>query len=144
MSSKRAKQGAIQGAKEKREKGAFLALPQVVLESEEFASLSPYALKLLFDMASQWRFGSNGYQSATWSLMEKRGWKSKATLAKALKELEDNGWLIRTRQGGRNQCSLFAFSFMAIDQHKAGKPLEVRPTSVPLSYWNKKWCAINA
>ncbi|QZA78649.1 hypothetical protein K4H28_04365 [Deefgea tanakiae] len=138
MAGSKAKAAALRDLKEGREKGLFMPLPMVVITSEEFAALSPYAVKLIFDLASQWHPNRNGYLSAAWTLMQPRGWRSKATLAKALKELEDKGWLIRTRHGGRNQCSLFAFSFYKIDDHQKGKPLDVRPTKVPLSYWRNE------
>lgn len=123
--------------KKGREPGQFLPFPCVALQSAEMAKLSAHACKLLLDMLSQWRIGNNGYLCAAWSVMKNRGWRSKETLAKSLKELEESGWLIRTRQGGRNLCSLFAVTFLRIDDPHPGKPLDIGPTVGPLSYWRE-------
>ncbi|MBS1154603.1 MAG: hypothetical protein H6R07_527 [Proteobacteria bacterium] len=128
---------ALADAKNAREAGTFFPLTTVVLQSPEFASLSPYAVKLLFDMLAQWYLGNNGYLSASWTLMKDRGWKSKATLAKALKELENGDWIIRTRQGGRHMTTLYAVTFHRIDDHHRGKPLDVAATRRPLGTWRK-------
>ena len=42
------------------------------------------------------------------------GWKSKSTLANALSELIDSGFIKQTRKGGRNKCSLYAVSWLPI------------------------------
>lgn len=95
--------------------GGFNAVPHRVLVSEKFATLSPQATKLLIDLLSQYRGNNNGDLCAAMSLMEPRGWKSKAGHSKALKELIDTGFVILTRQGGRNTPSLYAITFYAID-----------------------------
>ncbi|WP_137009379.1 hypothetical protein [Aquitalea aquatilis] len=136
--SRRTNKSALRQAKQGREPGSFFALPKCVLESDEFATLSPFAVKLMMDMAAQHHMGRNGYLSASWTLMQKRGWRSKDTLAKALNELETEGWVVRTRQGGRRICNLFGFSFFRIDDHVPGKPLDIKPTVGPLGYWRKQ------
>ncbi|QLI82951.1 hypothetical protein HZU75_16280 [Chitinibacter fontanus] len=133
----KSKKVALADAKSARESGIFFPLPLCVLQSPEFVLLSAYGVKLLIDLLSQWRLNNNGYLSPSWALMQARGWKSKATLAKALKELESADWIIRTRQGGRNRASLYAVSFQRIDDHHRGKPLDVAATRSPPSYWRK-------
>jgi hypothetical protein len=96
--------------------GRFLMLPHRVLKSSEFASLSPRAVKLLIETASRFNGQNNGDLSATFSELSKRGWRSAATLDKAKKELVKKKWLILTRQGGRNKCSLFAVSWLPVDE----------------------------
>ncbi|MGH8320467.1 MAG: hypothetical protein ACRESI_00785 [Gammaproteobacteria bacterium] len=65
--------------------------------------------------------------------MSKRGWKSKDQLNKALRELLTAGWIMLTRQGGKNQCSLYGITFQAIDECK-GK-LEVPVTTTAPGWW---------
>lgn len=65
--------------------------------------------------------------------MQPRGWRSKATLDKARKELLAAGWLELSRQGGRNRCSLYSVTFYAIDE--CGGKLDVPPTLTPKSTW---------
>lgn len=135
--SKSSKRLALQRVKEAREPGYFVPLPIMVLESPQAAGLSPYACKLLVDLMSQFKPGRNGALCATWSAMAKRGWRSKATLNKALKELRC-GFLLMTREGGyHRKASLYALSWLAIDpppkgvQYNAG----VEPTRRAAGTW---------
>lgn len=125
----------IRDAKRRRESGNFVALPNVILRSKEFASLSPRALKLLFDLLAQYNLRNNGDLSIAWTLMAPRGWRSKATLHKAKQELLDEGFLMLTRQGGRNQCSLYAVTFFSIDE--CGGKLDTSATNSPPGGWRK-------
>ncbi len=121
--------------KGRREKGAFLSVPRGVIDSQEYTALSPKAVKLLFDLYAQYRGNNNGDLAMAWKLMAKRGWKSRDTLNKARKELLDSRFIIISRQGGRHKTSLFALTFLAVDECK-GK-LDISDTSTPLGYWKK-------
>lgn len=82
----RAKDRALKAAKEARRGGAFLPFRLDVLRSQALARLSPYAAKLLLDIASQWQLGRNGDASAAFEkVLRARGWRSKATLHNALR-----------------------------------------------------------
>lgn len=123
------------GAKAKREAGGYVTFSSVVLRSESYALLSAYAVKLLNDLLAQYKGDNNGDLCAAWTLMEKRNWKSRDTLHKALKELLTREWLILTRQGGRRMPSLYAVTFFSIDDCK-GK-LDIPSTHGPMSLWRK-------
>lgn len=130
----RAKDRALKTAKEARGGGAFLPFRIDVLRSQALANLSPYAAKLLLDIASQWQLGRNGDASAAFeNVLRARGWRSKATLHKALKELRQSGLIVQTRQGSLHECSLYALGWLAIDEC-SGK-LDVQPTTRPLNHW---------
>jgi hypothetical protein len=122
-------------AQARRESGGFVPLPFVVLRSRSFAELSAYAVKLLSDLLAQYRGDNNGDFWAAWTIMQRRGWKSKATLSKCLKELLAGNWVEVTRQGGRHKATLYALTFYSIDDCK-GK-LDVRATSSPTGGWRK-------
>lgn len=122
-------------AKGRRELLSFVAVPHVCLNHPNYARLSPRAVKLLFDLYAQYRGKNNGDFTAAWSVMRRRGWHSKDQLNKAEKELISTGWIIKTRQGGRNQCNLYAVTFQAIDEC-ASKALDVRPTVTAPGIWN--------
>ena len=96
--------------------GAFTPLPRVCLQSQSFARLAPHALKLLFDLMAQYTGFNNGDLSAAWKLMAPRGWRSRDTLSKALAELLEGGWIIKTRPGGLHKCSLFALTLFVVDE----------------------------
>lgn len=117
--------------------GEFLPIPTRVLRSKELANLSPHATKLLVDIASQWRLGRNGDSSIAFEkIMRPRGWRSKATLFKALRELCQSNLVILTRQGSLHKCSLYGLGFLAIDECD-GK-LDIKPTKRPPNHF-KDW-----
>lgn len=120
-------------AKRAREPGRFVPLPAVVLNGANFASLSAHAVKLLCDLLGQYRGDNNGDLCMAWSVMQKRGWRSRDTLNKARTELLEKEWIVVTRQGGKHQASLFGLTFYRID-HCGGK-LEVRATGSPSGAW---------
>ncbi|WP_189524737.1 hypothetical protein [Methylophilus medardicus] len=120
---------------ERGEKGGYAPLYHCVLRSQVYANLSAHAVKLLNDLLSQYYGSNNGDFCATYSMMQKRGWKSKGTLSRAIKELVETGFIEVSRQGGRHLCSLYAVTFYAVDECK-GK-LDISPTSSPKSLWRK-------
>ena len=77
---------------------------------------------MLFELGSQFRGYNNGDLQATWKLLKPKGWASKETVQKAYEELERHGWIVRTRQGGLNRCSLFAITFLPINGNKKLDP----------------------
>jgi len=119
--------------KGRAEKGSFFALPHNILESDEYVMLSAIGVKLLIDLCSQYRGKNNGDLCLAWKIMERRGWRSRDTLLRAQYELEEKGWIERTRQGGRNKANLFALSWLGIDECK-GK-LDVRASVSPSNKW---------
>lgn len=121
--------------KGRRPQGPFLAIPRAVLDSPQWARLGAPEVKLLLDTAAAYRGSNNGDLACTWKLMHKRGWRSRDTLHKALEGLLDSGFLVQTRQGGRNVCSLYALSWEGIDEC-AGKHNRT-PSAVPLNLWHK-------
>lgn len=104
-------------------------------QSPQYALLSARAVKALIDVYCQYRGQNNGDLCATISVMRARGWKSKDQLAKAIAELLEKGWLMVTRQGARNIPTLYAVTFLGIDD--CGGKLDVTPNPVPLHLWKK-------
>ncbi len=122
-------------AKQRREPGGFVAFPSCVLRSEAMRLLSPFALKLLMELVGQYRGNNNGDLCMAWSILASRGWRSKATLEKAKKELLASGLIIIARQGGRHRPSLFALTFFSVDECD-GK-LDVDATRRPPGHWRR-------
>lgn len=130
----RAKERALKAAKEARGGGGFLPFRTDVLRSEALRNLSPYASKLLLDLASQWQLGRNGDASVAFEkVMRARGWRSKATLYKSLKELRESGLIVLTRQGSLHECSLYGLGWLAIDE--CGGKLDMKATTRPINGW---------
>lgn len=107
----------------KRHKGnkydePFVGFVTSVLDSPLLIKLSPHAVKLLVDVAAQYRGNNNGDLSIAWKLMKPRGWRSEATLHKVKRELVEAGFLYETRKGRRpNVCSLFALTWFYLDDN---------------------------
>jgi hypothetical protein len=83
-----------------------------VFDSAAYLQLSPHACKLLLDLASQYRGDNNGDLTAAWSVMSKRGWRSRTTLWRCKSELVELGFVYVTRIGRMpNTCELLAAYF---------------------------------
>ena len=102
----------------------FIGIPKSAYDSPPFLALTPWAIKLLVDLSTQFNGKNNGDLSAAWKLMKVRGWRSETTLDKAKKELIASGFLVEMRKGHRpNVCSLFALTWHALnpsDKHDFG------------------------
>lgn len=120
---------------ERREPGGFAALPHCLLESKVYIGLSAHAVKLLNDLLAQFRGFNNGDLCLSWSIMEKRGWKSRDTLNKARKELMDVELIFVSRYGDRKRAHLYALTFYAINE--CGGKLDISATPKPPSLWRK-------
>lgn len=95
--------------------------------------LSHMAAHLLDNLIAQYDGKNNGDLSAAPKIMELYGWHSQGSVHKALTELLAFGFIELTRQGGKNQCSLYAVTWLAIDECN-GK-LDIKPTSVASNLW---------
>lgn len=95
--------------------------------------LSHMAAHLLDNLTAQFNGSNNGDLSAAPKIMKLYGWNSQGSLHKALAELLALGFIEQTRQGGRNQCSLYAITWQPINDCK-GK-LDVSPTNVASNLW---------
>ena len=123
-------------SKGRRAQGRFIALPLHCLEHENFIRLSAKGTKLFVDLCSQYNGFNNGDLSVAFSIMQKRGWKSKETLFLAKEELLHYGWITCTRAGMMPRVTnLYALTFYAIDECK-GK-LDVASTIAPPGDWKK-------
>lgn len=94
---------------------AHVRIPLEVLQSPAFIALPASAVKLYLDMLSHLRGTNNGNINATLSELKHRGWRSSATLAKALRQLEAVGLIAKTRETlgvhrGSKLCNLYRFT----------------------------------
>ncbi|MEM8682887.1 MAG: hypothetical protein AAGF72_05605 [Pseudomonadota bacterium] len=122
-------------AKGRRDRGSFVRMPHAFLRHPKFAQLSPRATKLLIDLCSGYTGNNNGDFSIAWRLMSQRGWRSKQQLYKAIAELTETGFVVKTRQGGKHKCSLYAITLWPIDECD-GK-LETPATTTASGTWKK-------
>ena len=95
--------------------------------------LSHMAANMLDNLTVQFNGFNNGDLCAAPKIMKLYGWNSQGSINKALTELLALGFIEQTRQGGRNKCSLFALTWLAIDECK--DKLDISPTRVASNLW---------
>jgi len=104
----------------KKERISFAGIPRTVMDSPDYKGLSGNAAKLLYELCYQYRGHNNGDLQAAWSLMSKRGFRSKATLSRAVAELISANFIIRTREGvftnPGGRCALFALTWLPVNE----------------------------
>ena len=94
----------------------FFAVFRSVFESPAFTALSPHACKLLLELASQYRGDNNGNLTVAWSIVSKRGWRSRTTLWRCKHELIQAGFVFVTRVGHfPSTCELLALTWFPLD-----------------------------
>jgi hypothetical protein len=115
-----------------KQKASFAGIPRVVMECPDYTSLSASAIRLLVELAYSYKGGNNGDLCPAWTLMKERGFRSKATLTRAIKELVAAEMIMLTRQGQfiRNKAGLYALTWAPINEC-SGKHLDESPTRTP-------------
>ena len=127
-----------------KQKPSFAGIPRAVIECPDYTNLSGNAIKLLVELAYSYKGWNNGDLCPAWTLMKERGFRSKATLTRAIKELVASDIIMLTRQGQfiRNKAGLYALTWTPIDEC-AGKQLDESPTQKPLRNFslerNQEW-----
>ena len=106
----------------------FVALPVAVIESPGYRAASGNAIKLLLQLAAQFKGRNNGDLAMPWKLANSQGWTSKDVLARAKRDLLAKGLIVETRKGGRpHKASLYALSWQALDE--CGGKLDMSPAA---------------
>lgn len=114
--------------------------------------LSPHALRIFMILVSKLRGKktkkngathintNNGDLSITHKELEEHGiYTSKSTLVKMLNELIDKGFIIKTRQGGKNLCSLYAVTFQVIGDIRENGSITRKIGHAPTLYPSNEW-----
>ncbi len=119
--------------KGRREGGTFTLIPHAVQDSENWRRCSATAIKMLTELARQYNGGNNGDLCGAMTLLQPRGWNSDDTIFWALRELRHYGFIVLTRQGGLHNTSLYALTWLAIDE--CGGKLDCSATRVAGAEW---------
>ena len=121
-------------SKSRKSNGRFAGIPHAVMNHSDYLSLPPNAIRLLLELCRQYNGYNNGDLTASWTVMKKRGFKSKSTLNKSLKALLQSNLICKTREGYFQNpggvCALYSLNWNAVDECK-GKNLEIGPTRTP-------------
>lgn len=121
------------GRDKQRQTGRFIMVNHSLLNSPAFIALPPNAQRLFFDLRLRFNGGNNGDINAALSELRHRGWRSPSTLAKAVRQLEALGFIVRTRQTpgveyGSRLCNLYAFTDQEV-RPMPHKHIPARPAS---------------
>ena len=112
----------------------FSAIFRSVFESPAFPVLSPHACKLLLELVGQYRGDNNGDLTVAWSVVSKRGWRSKTTLWRCKAELIKAGFVYITRKGHMpSTCELLALTWFPLDPSRKFDP-EALHCFIPKAY----------
>lgn len=123
-------------AKGRASTARFAGIPHRVMDSLAFIHLGFSARSVLMELCRQYNGYNNGDLTGAWKIVSKRGFSSRDTVFKALRELETHRLIVKTRQGGKNRCNLYALTWVGIDYCK-GKldiPASVRASNNYLSW----------
>lgn len=114
----------------------YKQIPNEVLRSPQFASLSGNAVKVLLYLLAQYHGNNNGDLQAaqTEQVAAEIGIACKTQKA-ALKELLETRFIEISRLGGRNRCTLYALTFFAVDD--CGDKLDIPPTHTFSDAWKE-------
>jgi len=99
---------------------SFVGVVRSALDAPALCELTPHACKLLFELIRQYRGDNNGDLTVAWSVMAKRGWRSRTTLWRCKAELIKAGFVYVTRKGHMpSTCELLALTWFPLDvSHK--------------------------
>ena len=120
----------------------FAPIRYDMLNSREFKELSLKAKALLIAGLAQYQHGkrgaNNGNITFAHSVMEEWGF-TRSTLRRALHELLDAQFIVRTKTGGFGNPHLYAFTFLRIDECKRnGRPIhDYEPTRRAPDLWKR-------
>jgi hypothetical protein len=109
--------------KNRKVNGRFYQVPHSVADTVAYRSLSPNAFKLWHDLLLEYNGENNGQIAAIFRQLADRGWKKKnGTFYRALIEIQDKGFIVKTRQGGigamKKICSYYRFTHLHTPANK--------------------------
>lgn len=111
----------------------FAGIPRAVMETDDFKSLRSSSVRLLLELAYQFKGNNNGDLTAALGVLKARGWKTKPTIHSAVQELLAKNLIIKTRTGRfmnpGGTCNLYALTWQPI--HECGGKLDESPTLSP-------------
>ena len=125
--------GAGMNGKKRRQKadrdgGRFVAVPAAVIDSPGYRAASGNAVKLLLELAAQFKGRNNGDLAMPWKLAKSKGWTSKDVLYRAKLDLLKKGLIAETRKGSRpHKATLYAVTWQGLDD--CGGKLDMSPVA---------------
>ncbi|MDP8162195.1 ArsR family transcriptional regulator [Pasteurella skyensis] len=103
--------------------------------SEEFKNLSPTAVKVFTILLGKYNGKNNGDLSAPLNQSKEVFNLSDKSLQKGINELIKYKFIELTRQGGKNQCNLYALTCLPINSLRS--KIDLIPSQRPSDKWKK-------
>lgn len=117
----------------------FAPLQRYYFATPEYRALSVGARALLIEFALKFTGRNNGNLEMTAEQAQQLGIGSAQTFQKYKVELINAGWIIVTRQGGLgNRCSLYALTYIGINNTGRLYDDARRADPMPLHLWKKE------
>jgi hypothetical protein len=107
-----------------------------MIDDARFHALSAQAVKALMYLAAQYNGRNNGDLGVAWKVAKAKGVTSHGALCRGTRELLDTGFIVTSRQGGRNRCSLYALTWFAVDE--CGGKLDIPASRLASNDWLKR------
>ncbi len=82
-----------------RNEGQYFLLPYSMTRSEAWRSLGGYALKVFIELRCRFNGSNNGALRLSYDEATRLLGGSKSTVARAFKELEEKGFIVKTKEG---------------------------------------------
>ena len=119
----------------------FVQILHRVIDTPQFAAMSGSALKMLVDLARQFNGRNNGMFSMSNPDFNIRGrWRSNSKRERAIHELLEGGWIIKTKLGGRGiGCDRYAITWWPVDEARHDHQVE----TVASNLWMKNSASPN-
>ncbi|WP_439293944.1 helix-turn-helix transcriptional regulator [Lonepinella sp. BR2882] len=96
--------------------GKFIAIPNSVLDSLAYRSLTGNETKVFIHLCRKYNGTNNGNLVIPYNTVEKDYNLSRQTLFKCLKSLEEKGFIETSRQGRKGVLSLYAVTIYRVDE----------------------------
>ena len=123
--------------KARKSTSPFLSLNKGALKSPHFRSLSGNETKVFIHLYGEYNGSNNGYLALPYNRADKELHISRQLLSKTLKQLEEKGWIEKSRQGGKGRLSYYAVTIEPVDEViKNGVSVhDLRPTKTASHKW---------
>jgi hypothetical protein len=123
--------------KARKSTSPFLSFNKGALKSPHFRSLSGNETKVFIHLYGEYNGSNNGYLALPYNRADKELHISRQLLSKTLKQLEEKGWIEKSRQGGKGRLSYYAVTIEPVDEViKNGVSVhDLRPTKTASHKW---------
>ena len=114
----------------------FMGIKKDILRSSQFRSLTATETKVFTHLYAEYNGSNNGYLALPYN-KAKDLYMTRQRLSRALKGLEEKGWIEKSRQGAKGRLSFYAVTIEPIDEvvHNGLRVHDLPPTKKASHKW---------